>query len=155
MDHQRWTLYQLKHTLRKWIACCFLIFPDDVSRYNVHSVNQNIFLWLKKYPLWIWHVTFFVELNKTCLKFWCVIVTDILLISWKFLTLILLLLMTAVVHLIIKFLLWDVNKILDPTIPLVLPGITFLLFVAAVLTSIKTQSVSTVGDLDICWIKTR
>ena len=51
---QRWTLYQLIHTSKKWIACCFFMFTKNVSRYNVHSINRNIFLWWKKNPLWIW-----------------------------------------------------------------------------------------------------
>lgn len=106
----------------------------------------------KKNPPWIWHVIFFVDFNKTCLKFWCEIVTNIALISWTFNILILSYLMIAAVPLIMSFSLLNANKIVALTVWLVLQEITFSLFAVAVRILIKAQFGFIVRDSDTRWI---
>lgn len=94
----------------------------------------------------------FADFNKTCLRFWCINVTDIALISWTFNILILSYLMIAAVPLIMSFSLLNANKIVALTIWLVLQEITFSLFAVAVRILIKAQFGFIVRDSGTRWI---
>ena len=59
MYRQRWTLYQLKHTSKKWTACCFLFLPRMFQGTTFIRSTEIYFLDEKKNPRWIWHEPFF------------------------------------------------------------------------------------------------
>ena len=97
--------------LEKMNSMLFSYFFRGCFKVQCSLKNQNIFIWWKKkipfgFGMWL----IFKDFNKTCLKFWCINVTDIALISWTFNILILSYLMIAAVPLIMSFSLLNASK---------------------------------------------